>query len=196
MKRHQVCIALVAAVLLGLWTSAARAQFTTNPTDLPTLPTPRARQTGNTPTPEQLRDLYMLRYLQGRRSGGVRTGVPQFIPFGNPFGFSGVPGMGTYQNQNAGGGGNQFQGQGQGLAGQGGGAQNAVDPAADPNAQAQGVPQTPAEKRAAAKAAREERTRLAREKNLKRKEEAAAKAKAKAEARKAQAGAKDPAAAP
>lgn len=33
-------------------------------------------------TPEQFQDMATLRYLQSRRRGQVRTGVPQFIPFG------------------------------------------------------------------------------------------------------------------
>ena len=33
-------------------------------------------------TPEQFQNMAQLRYLQSRRRGQVRTGVPQFIPFG------------------------------------------------------------------------------------------------------------------
>ena len=33
-------------------------------------------------TPEQIQEMAQLRYLQSRRRGQVRTGIPQFIPFG------------------------------------------------------------------------------------------------------------------
>lgn len=140
------------AVLLAPTT--ASAQFTKGKPQAPIAPqfpagavqTPDASM-----TPAQIQSLYLLRALQSRGSRGVRTGVPQFVPFGGP-GFMSGP---MYPMQNV---------------------------------QPQATSSSTADKRAAARAAREEKNRLAREK-AEAKREAAAKAKAEA----ARAKAKDPA---
>ena len=61
------------------------------PTTLPSnLPAGAVQGSSGQMTPEQIKELYWLRALQSRGSRGVRTGYPQFVPFGGP-GFSGFP---------------------------------------------------------------------------------------------------------
>lgn len=84
--------ALAASSLL-LLAAPARAQFFGNPGSGVTPTAPLVSPTGgeapqgNTKfTPKQIQQLYLLRYLQSRSGGGVKRGVPQFIPFGaQPF---------------------------------------------------------------------------------------------------------------
>lgn len=91
-------IQVLSAALLAVALSArhADAQFSrgrTTPGQPPqAVPAGAVRQLPEQLTPDQIKDIFLLRALQSRgRSGrGVRTGVPQFIPFGNP-GFFGFP---------------------------------------------------------------------------------------------------------
>lgn len=46
----------------------------------PTLPVPA----GSNLTPQQMQTIMQYRYLQSRGRGQVRTGYPQFVPFGQP----------------------------------------------------------------------------------------------------------------
>jgi len=46
----------------------------------PTLPVPA----GSNLTQQQMQSIMQYRYLQSRGRGGVRTGYPQFVPFGQP----------------------------------------------------------------------------------------------------------------
>jgi hypothetical protein len=46
----------------------------------PTLPVPA----GSNLTPQQMQSIMQYRYLQSRGRGQVRTGYPQFVPFGQP----------------------------------------------------------------------------------------------------------------
>ncbi len=187
------------AVLAGLsFGGEARAQFSQTPSNLPAFQQPQGPINRSRLTQDQIERIMLLRYLQGRSSGGVRTGVPQFVPLGS-LGYGNYPGMNmqryyqqqrAMQNNAAGGQGLQnnrgFQnGQNfQNAAGQqaaGGQAGQAPDP------QAQQQRMTPAERRAEAEAARQERKREARERAEKRRAEAAEKIRARAEERKRQA---------
>jgi hypothetical protein len=76
---------LCPAILVWLLAvEGAHAQVTKGGPSPTTLPAPGAVQQL---TPEQVRDILWLRALQNRRRGQVRTGVPQFVPFGNPWSF-------------------------------------------------------------------------------------------------------------
>ncbi len=87
-------LSLGCALLAG----RATAQFTTPaPTQLPTTAT--QQQIPSNLTPSQIRNILMLRGLQQRAGGGVRTGYPQFIPYGPNF--MGNPMMQGQQMQNA-----------------------------------------------------------------------------------------------
>jgi hypothetical protein len=71
--------------------AAARGQFTQGtPTTLPAPVIPN--QPVSQLTPDQLRNIMYLRALQSRGRRGVRTGYPQFVPFGN-MGYGGDFGM-------------------------------------------------------------------------------------------------------
>jgi len=79
-------VLLAVALILGL-SQTAFAQFSGGTGQLPTLPQMPNNggiQGGNL-TPDQLRNIMALRALQARGMGRgqVRTGVPQFIPFGS-----------------------------------------------------------------------------------------------------------------
>jgi hypothetical protein len=135
------------AKLLLLLTLAVSASVAGAQTAIPYLPNP---SNGNGVT---LQQLAMLRYLQGRSGGGVKRGVPQFIPFGG----GGMP----FDNQ-------MNQGGGMPMQGQGGGAVAATDPDAKPGKK------SVAEKKAEAEAAREAKKQKARERAEKRKADLAA----------------------
>lgn len=133
------------ALILPLLALASGAHVSQAQT--PSLPTvPR----GNGVTTEQLQKLAWLRYMQGRSGGGgggVKRGVPQFVPFGGgmPFGMMNQGGMAPVQ----------------------GGAGGSTDPDAD-----QGK-KSVAEKKAEFEAAREAKKQKAKERAEKRKAELA-----------------------
>jgi hypothetical protein len=82
------CAVMLAGVLLA---PAASAQ-------IPAVPPAGGSNQQSTLTKEQIRDILLLRGLQLRGSRrGVQRGVPQFVPFGNPW-YMGVP---TLPSQNA-----------------------------------------------------------------------------------------------
>jgi hypothetical protein len=77
-------------VVFCLAAEVAAAQFT-RPITPPQLPSPvqpsaAAAAAGNN-SARTIQQIMMLRYLQQRSGGGVKRGVPQFIPFGNQGGF-------------------------------------------------------------------------------------------------------------
>ncbi|MEX0678257.1 MAG: hypothetical protein WD063_14345 [Pirellulales bacterium] len=158
--RVRICSAAVIAFVLIA--GEAGAQFTRRASDPPQssqqAPPGAVDQLPDQLTPDQIKDILLLRALQsrGRSSRGVRTGVPQFVPFGNP-GLSGFPVLPMQ------------------------------------NAQPQATNKSSAKKRTEARAARDEKNRIAREKaKAKREQATTARAKARAEARaKAEANAKD-----
>lgn len=81
----QCAIRLLAVAALAVSASLASAQVVTsgNPTvNNPTLPPNSPELVQSQLTQQQFQDMATLRYLQSRRRGQVRTGVPQFIPFG------------------------------------------------------------------------------------------------------------------
>jgi hypothetical protein len=148
--RHKLTVRLfvvtVSLLSLGALAPAAHAQFSggAKPETLPS-PVRGSVQQAAQPTPEQIQKLYFLRYLQQRSGGGVKRGVPQFIPFGQPV-----------MNPAA-------------MLPQGQQAQPATTrPAKDKSA----ANKAAAERRAEAEAQREERRRLTRERAEKRKQEA------------------------
>ena len=67
---------LFAVAALTTAATSAAAQVV-NPPSVPNLGNEQAQV-----TQQQFQDMATLRYLQSRRRGQVRTGVPQFIPFG------------------------------------------------------------------------------------------------------------------
>jgi len=75
---------LIAIAALVLATGAAASAQGVAP-NIPN----QATNPGMQATPQQVRDALWIRALQsrsGRNGGGVRTGVPQFVPFGNMMG--------------------------------------------------------------------------------------------------------------
>ena len=149
-------ITLGLGCFLLLNADAARAQFS-GPVVPPSLPIPTQSGLGQLPSnvrDPQVQKLLLLRALQQRAGsgGGVKTGVPQFIPFGNNF--MPNPMMQQQTTPDAG---------------------AATD---SPKAEGKSV----AEKKADYQAAREVRKRKTRERAEKRKAEAAARAKDKAAA--------------
>jgi hypothetical protein len=130
-------------------------------------------------TPQQMQSLMMMRALQGRGRGQVRTGYPQFIPLGMP---AMIPHPQAFQNNQGYAGQNQAAGQGNPAAG--GGDQNG--PPAD--AQAADAPKSSKEKRIEARKAAEERKQAAREAREAKIKERAEKAKQAKAAREAKAG--------
>jgi hypothetical protein len=143
----------LAILASGIHLAAAQTVSTPN---LPVNP-----GTGNGVSLSQLQKLAWIRYLQGRAgSGGVKRGVPQFVPFG---------GMMPYGNQ---------MNQGAAMPMQGQNNNNLAGAATDPNAgQAK---KSAAEKKAEYAAAREEKKRKAQERAEKRKAELAARRQAAA----------------
>lgn len=140
--------AALSVFVLSLGMKLACAQATNTP-NIPN--DPRAK---NGVTNEQLQKLAWLRYLQGRSGsggGGVKRGVPQFIPFG---------GQMPIGNQN-------YQGSSVPTQGQGGAAGGVADP--DANQSKKSV----AEKKAEYEAAREAKRQKAKERAEKRKAELA-----------------------
>jgi hypothetical protein len=86
---HTAGIFLGLGYLLLLGGNAAHAQFS-GPVVPPNLPVPTQGSLGTLPSnvnSPELQKLLLLRALQQRAGsgGGVKTGVPQFIPFGNNF---------------------------------------------------------------------------------------------------------------
>ncbi len=67
---------LFAVAALAIAATSASAQVV-NPPSVPNSGNAQAQL-----TQQQFQDMATLRYLQSRRRGQVRTGVPQFIPFG------------------------------------------------------------------------------------------------------------------
>jgi hypothetical protein len=67
---------LLAVAALGHAATSASAQVV-NPPSVPNAGNSQAQL-----SQQQFQDMATLRYLQSRRRGQVRTGVPQFIPFG------------------------------------------------------------------------------------------------------------------
>ncbi len=137
---------LLFAVVLPLVVLATGARSSVAQT-APAAPTSRPARGPNAGiTNEQLQQLAWLRFLQGRSGGGVRRGVPQFVPFGNnqmPFGYPmATGGVAPIQGQN-------------------GAAQNSDDDMKS------------SERRTEAQAAREERKRKTQERAEKRKAELA-----------------------
>jgi hypothetical protein len=80
-KSATVVFGVLLLVTIGV--SAGRGQMATG--QPPQVPNPApAGQPASQLTPQQVRDILYLRALQSRGSGrGVRTGFPQFVPFGN-----------------------------------------------------------------------------------------------------------------
>ncbi len=156
MRISTVSIVLGLGYLLLLSGKTAHAQFS-GPVVPPNLPIPTQSGLGQLPSnvrDPQVQRLLLLRALQQRAGsgGGVKTGVPQFIPFGNNF----MPNA-MLQQQTA-----------------PTGTVNTDAPKADGK--------SVAEKKAEYQAAREERKRKTRERAEKRKAEAAARARDKAAA--------------
>lgn len=95
-----MCIGCALMLTLAVGAAEASAQFTKknpNATQLPTtlpanLPAGAVQGSTGQMSPEQVQQLYWLRALQSRGNRPVRTGYPQFVPFGGP-GFSGFPGF-------------------------------------------------------------------------------------------------------
>jgi hypothetical protein len=72
--RSGLCFLAVAALATATPNAAAQV---VNPPSVPNVGNAQAQL-----TQQQFQDMATLRYLQSRRRGQVRTGVPQFIPFG------------------------------------------------------------------------------------------------------------------
>jgi hypothetical protein len=83
-------------LVVALLATESSAQFSQGVPTSPQLP--GAQQAGGQMTPEQIRDVYRLRALQSRGNRGVRTGYPQFVPYG-PAGMMGFPAFGTQNVQ-------------------------------------------------------------------------------------------------
>jgi hypothetical protein len=76
-------------VSVSMTAEFASAQFT-GPITPPQLPLPTQPAVTSNPAGNSgrtIQQIMMLRYLQQRSGGGVKRGVPQFIPFGNQGGF-------------------------------------------------------------------------------------------------------------
>jgi hypothetical protein len=78
------CAAVVAWSLTAATAAPQPASGTPNPSGLP------AAAPVQQFTPDEMRTIIWWRALQKRGRGQVRTGVPQFVPFGNPWSF-GMP---------------------------------------------------------------------------------------------------------
>jgi hypothetical protein len=83
------CVTLAVLAIVSIAAQAATAQFT-GPITPPQLPSPVQPSVTSNPAGNSgrtIQQIMMLRYLQQRSGGGVKRGVPQFIPFGNQGGF-------------------------------------------------------------------------------------------------------------
>jgi hypothetical protein len=88
-KCIRVCVALAVLTIASVNAEFSSAQFT-GPITPPQLPLPTQPPVVSNPAGNSgrtIQQIMMLRYLQQRSGGGVKRGVPQFIPFGNQGGF-------------------------------------------------------------------------------------------------------------